>query len=81
MVHKTKNLAIAFIVSLLTMCGIAITAYAVNCDLTCPNCGSKEINHFHPNGEKGCWANCRTCDYEWYEADPPMYNPDKNDLQ
>lgn len=62
-------------VLLITLCGGAIAAYAITCDLICPDCGGKNINHFHPNKDVPCWAFCRDCGHEWYEKNPPQVPP------
>ena len=55
------------IILVVTLLGGAFAAYAITCDLTCPNCGGKNINHFHPNKDVPCWAFCRDYETEWYE--------------
>lgn len=64
---KTISLIIVVVVTLL---GGAFAAYATRCILKCPICGSIETNHFHPNGGKGAQVLCRSCGYEWFDADP-----------
>ncbi len=63
------------IILVVTLLGGAFAAYAITCDLTCPNCGGKNINHFHPNKDVPCWAFCRDCETEWYEKNPPQVPP------
>jgi len=63
------------VVLVVTLLGGAFAAYATRCDLTCPYCSSKNINHFHPNKGVPCWAYCRDCGYEWFEENPPQVPP------
>ena len=41
-------------------------AKAINCDIVCPDCGSREITHFH-DSKTGliCFILCRGCGYQW----------------
>lgn len=72
-----KNLKKMLLVSVmaLSLCGGVYVAYATTCDLVCPSCAGKNINHFHPNKGVPCWAYCRDCKYEWYEENPPQVPP------
>lgn len=61
----------------LSLCGGVYVAYATTCDLVCPNCAGKNINHFHPNEGVPCWAYCRDCEYEWFEENPEQESTKK----
>lgn len=39
---------------------------SVDCDIVCPICGSREVNHVHLNGSSTYYAKCRMCMHEWY---------------
>lgn len=43
-------------------------AKAVNCDIVCPDCGRREITHFH-DSKTGLidFIFCRSCGYQWPE--------------
>lgn len=69
MKNKLSKLTLIVVVLLSLCCG-AVAAYATKCVLKCPDCGSMETNHFHPNGGEGCWVFCRDCGNEWYESSP-----------
>ena len=77
---KKKSLKV-LLVSFLLTCVSILTVYAINCDLTCPICGSKNINHYHPNHGVACEALCRDCRYRWYEENPPIYKPSEEEEQ
>ncbi len=38
----------------------------INCNIVCPKCNSREINHTHINGGSTYYAVCRECGYKWY---------------
>ncbi|MDO4367952.1 MAG: hypothetical protein Q4C26_04545 [Bacteroidales bacterium] len=69
MKNKFGKLTFVIVVALSLCCG-AIAAYATKCVLKCLDCGSRETNHYHPDGKEGCWVFCRDCGKEWYEANP-----------
>ena len=66
-------------VIVIVLCGSVVAAYATRCILKCPICGSIETNHFHPNEGKGAQVLCRSCGYEWFDADPKQ-EPKKENI-
>lgn len=75
---KTNSLIIILVVTLLWG---AFAAYATKCILICPQCGSMETNHYHPNGGTGAQVKCRDCGYKWFEANPEQESRKVNESE
>ena len=62
MVSMALFIAMAIVATLLS----SFDAKAINCDIVCPDCGSREITHFH-DSKTGliCFILCRGCGYQW----------------
>ena len=69
-----KNLKKILIVTImaLSICGGVVAAYATKCILVCPECGSMNTNHYHPNGGQAAQVKCRDCGHKWCDENPPQ---------
>ena len=80
-----KSTIILALFFLLFVCSSLFASYSseCNCKLICPNCGSINTNHFHPNGGIAAQVRCRDCDTEWIDENPeqwPEPEPDTTSL-
>ena len=73
---KFKTFALSAILAF-SICGSLMASIShmseCHCYLICPNCGSLETNHYHPNGGIAAQVFCRTCHYEWIEENPEQW--------
>lgn len=62
-----KLIALSVFTCVLTviLLGKAVPAKAVNCNIECEECGSKEVNHFHSSTENCIWVKCRDCNHKY----------------